>query len=66
MKVKIKGMDNIHNVIAWSSETRTIEESWSKMLSSKEFKVIPVAIIQIKNTKELKVVSVYDIESIES
>ena len=59
MKVKIKGMENIHNVVAWSCQTNTNKSFIEKS------EIIPVVIIIVKGTKKVMTIPVSDIEEIE-
>lgn len=61
MKVKIKNMENLHDVVAWSSEEIVTTESWY----GKTTKIVPVVIIVLRGTKQVKSFPVYEIEELE-
>jgi hypothetical protein len=62
MKVKIKGKDNLHDVVAWSSQT--VEEADKGLFTGTKTLVVPVVIIVLRGTTNVEVHSVQDIEEL--
>jgi hypothetical protein len=63
MKVKIKGIDNLQDVIAWSSQTISSTDKPGMFGTIKDM-IVPVVIIVVRGTTKVAVHPVHDIEEL--